>query len=121
MLAATNAVDQLAAIVASPWAAGHYNGSLMAEYTLLEDFELTPAEDQTLTAAYQAARYGIQTNPDGSQTPTPFALGIQHRFDSLDAAIKALQQSITPEPPEPPEPTKVTLNIPAQTISGTLG
>jgi hypothetical protein len=49
VLAAKDAVSQLNAIVASPWAAGHYGGSLMAYYNQLEAYELTPDQDTKLT------------------------------------------------------------------------
>ena len=56
--------------------------------------DLTSAESTTLTAAQQAAQYGVQTNADGTQTPTPFALGIKKRFDEQEASVSALTAKV---------------------------
>jgi hypothetical protein len=56
VLAADNAVAQLAAIVQSPWSADHYGGSLSGFYNQLEAFELTPDEHAWLKAIYDQTR-----------------------------------------------------------------
>jgi hypothetical protein len=56
VLAATTAEAQLAAIVASPWASGHYGGNLHPYYDPLEAYEMTPAQDAALTEALNGVR-----------------------------------------------------------------
>jgi hypothetical protein len=61
VLAATTPQTQLAALVASPWSSNHYGGSLDSFYQPLEAYEMTPAQDATLTeilANVRAASHG---------------------------------------------------------------
>lgn len=127
VLDATNAIDQLAAIVASPWSAGHYGGTLMPYYTQLEGFELTPQQeqqflhmyDQVGRIAYALGLTGSGLNPGDPVNP-PNQTQSQELLDIL-AAVKAIPGGGT-EPPEPAEPKTITLNIPSVpgTATGTL-
>lgn len=125
VLDATNAVDQLAAIVASPWSAGHYGGTLMPYYTQLEEFELTPLEsaqfahiyDQIGRIAYALGLTGSGLNPGDPVNP-PNQTQSQELVNIL-TAVKAIPGGGV-EPPEPVEPKTVTLQVPAQTVTGTI-
>lgn len=107
VLDATNATDQLAAIVASPWSAGHYGGSLDAYYQPLEEFELTPDEHNWLKALYNQF------------TSPTYATADARTQAVLDAVAKIPTGS---EPPEPAEPKNIVLNIPGVpgTATGTI-
>ena len=94
VLAATNAIDQLAAIVASPWAANHYGGSLSAFYTPLEGFDLTPGEHQDLELALAFVN-GAHIN--GPSLDEQLTVGFNGALDKILAAVKAI--------PPPPAPT----------------
>lgn len=97
VLAATNAVDQLNAIVASPWSAGHYGGSLAAFYQPLEAFELTPDEHTTLTRIYQAIFF-----PPDPTNPYAGSLVQLAKAAALDAVKAAVEK-----------PKTITLHIPS--------
>lgn len=88
VLAANNAVDQIAAIVASPWSAGHYGGSLAAFYTQLEGLEMTPDEHNTLYAI-QAIVNRIEIDVTG-QAGTILAESLSAKLDALKAQIAAI-------------------------------
>lgn len=121
--AAASTDGALAAIVASPWSGQNYGGSLDAFYHPLEGFELTPEEDailrstaQNVTDLHNALLYGLGTpnpsNPYSDIYEAKIRLIVQQELAKLPAVT---------EPPEPAEPKSVTLNIPAQTVTGTLG
>lgn len=97
VLAATNAIDQLAAIVASPWSAGHYGGSLIGFYTPLEGFEMTPEEHNALMAIAAAVPVDLNADLDAIAKAVPADLATQ--LSDLKAAIAALpagQGGLTP-------------------------
>jgi len=135
VLAATNALDQLAAIVASPWSAGHYGGSLLGFYSPLEGFELTPEEhqrqiniEQGIQNVFNLLQNGVQGTqnvfnaltgqaggvplPDGSTANT------KAQLDRMEAEIKAGGGG---GGTEPAEPTKGTIHFPAVDVPLTLG
>ncbi len=56
VLEATTPEAQLAALVASPWSANHYGGTLQPFYDPLEAYEMTPAQDAALTEALHGVR-----------------------------------------------------------------
>lgn len=117
VLAAKCATDQIAAIIASPWAAGHYSGSLAAFYGPLEEFELTPQEHEWLR---MVRSWGPSTE---SPDTAPDRSWLKNFLDKILAAVPG-SGGIPPvevEPIEPAEPKAVTLHIPAQDISGTIG
>jgi hypothetical protein len=79
VLAAKTPQAQLAAIVASPWSAGHYGGSLTAFYDPLEAYEMTPAEDSTLNAIYAIVA--------GSRLPSK---AVDQAVTDIEKEVKAL-------------------------------
>ncbi len=123
VLSARTAEAQLAAIVASPWAAGHYGGNLHPFYDPLEDFEMTPQEhdwlqqlhdswltrsanptgptatllDTWIIARGQIAdvQKKITAIPPGSTDLTPVLNAIATNDADLDTAIASLATSLT--------------------------
>ena len=83
VLAAKTADAQLAAIVASPWSAGHYGGSLQAFYSPLEVFELTPQEHGWLQEVHASLF------PESADQP-PSRNYLNNRLDAIVADIKAI-------------------------------
>jgi hypothetical protein len=95
VLAANNAVDQLAAIVASPWSAGHYGGSLAGYYAQLEEFELTPQEHAWLNELHSV--YVTRNKPIPPNTPQgETMLDWFTRWDGELTNIVAMLQKIPP-------------------------
>lgn len=117
--AANNSDAVLAQIVASPWSAGHYGGSLAAYYTPLEGFELTPAQADQLARIYRAIFF-----PADPADPYAGAITglIKAQTDPILKAVEALPGGGGTEPPEPAEPKTITLTINAipGTATGTL-
>lgn len=106
VLAAVGPLAQLAAIVASPWSAGHYGGSLESFYTPLEAFELDPLEHAWLGNDAERLRCFLtgqhsfpEVQGDGGVIQVPVTA------QDLLAAIKAIPTAV--EPAEPTEPTPV--------------
>jgi len=91
VLAATNAVDQLAAIVASPWSAGHYGGSLLGFYGPLEVFEMTPQEHTWLAAVFDATTQGFTAQRIMGQLTQ-----VETDLKAAIAAIPASSGGLTP-------------------------
>jgi hypothetical protein len=80
VLASDNTTDQLAAICASPWDAGHYGGSLAAFDAPLEDFELTPGEHYAL----------VDTQNKVINTLMPAVAALKAELDALTAKVATL-------------------------------
>lgn len=99
VLAATNAIDQLAAIVASPWASGHYGGSLMAEYALVEDFELTAYEKAQLNSLYT-----LFFEQDGSVRTPALQDVLQTDIPDIQTKVADIQTKVTALTPPTPSP-----------------
>jgi hypothetical protein len=111
VLAAKTSQAQLAAIVASPWSSGHYGGSLQSFYDPLEVYEMTPAEDQTLTAIYaivagarlpskavDQAVTDIEREVKALSIPAPAPVDLKPvlaAIANLQTALVALQAAVT--------------------------
>ncbi|HKW71077.1 MAG TPA: glucosaminidase domain-containing protein [Candidatus Dormibacteraeota bacterium] len=108
VLAATNAVDQLAAIVASPWAANHYGGSLMGFYSPLEGFELTPEEHAMLVRTLGNSQSVNDAVLYGEGTPNP-ANTFSQLFDAkIHAIVRAELAKLTLGGLTPAQDAKLT-------------
>jgi hypothetical protein len=94
VLAAKTADDQLAAIVASAWSAGHYGGSLTAFYQPLEGLEMTPDQDARLLAILQILN-GVPPNIPPAH-PSPFGTlvttvaALKTELDQVKASLAGL-------------------------------
>ena len=92
VLAATTPQAQLAAIVASPWSANHYGGSLDSFYLPLEAYEMTPAQDAALTEVLNGTRDLNLALFYGPGTPNP-----ANNFSTLlDGKLKAAEATGPP-------------------------
>lgn len=100
VLAAGNAVSQLAAIVASPWSSGHYGGSLMAYYAQVEAYEMTPDEYAVLVETrdkgnevWDLLRTGIHA-PQNPRWIFTELEGLRTQLNGLEAGNTTILQAI---------------------------
>jgi hypothetical protein len=101
VLAATTPAAQLAAIVASPWSAAHYGGTLQPFYDPVEVYEMTPGEDATLnrsdsilsgsrlrSKAVDQALIDIEKEVKAIASPPPATVDLTPVLNAI-AAVKA--------------------------------
>lgn len=80
VIAAANTDDAMAALIASPWAAGHYGGNLHPWFDPLEGFELNKDQDFKLALLANDMIGGAEDNQNGVAATV-------HR---IEKAVKAL-------------------------------
>ena len=111
VLAATTPAAQLAALVASPWSGNHYGGTLQPFYDPVEVYEMTPAQDQTLSAVYaivagarlpskaiDQAAHDIEAEVKAIQTPPPATVDLTPVLTAIaqvQTALTALQAAVS--------------------------
>lgn len=117
VLAAKTAADQLAAIVASPWDAGHYGGTLAPYYTPLEAFEMTPDEHNALIAITQAL-VGVPAREPLFQYEVAFRMALQEIAD-LKAQIAALPKSSGLTPAQAQQLSDILTKLQGLTLKAT--